>query len=117
MQLYCVPWNRYASGFRFAGDYVDTRCRDFIGRRETKIAAIDALCYSGEGQFKEQKLTRYAIYFMFLSQNVFTEKFSCSLFGLGSLWIFELIEHQFNFISIIVSSAIKYNHALTLKNR
>jgi len=50
----------YASGFRFAGDYVDTRCRDFIGRRETKIAAIDALCYSGEGQFKEQKLTREA---------------------------------------------------------
>lgn len=46
----------YASGFRFAGDYVDTRHQDFCGRRETKIVAIDALSYPGEGQFKCEKL-------------------------------------------------------------
>lgn len=48
----------YASGFRFAGDYVDTRCRDFCGRRETRIVAIDALGHPGEGQFRYQKLIR-----------------------------------------------------------
>uniref|UniRef100_A0A0D6QSN1 PARG catalytic Macro domain-containing protein n=1 Tax=Araucaria cunninghamii TaxID=56994 RepID=A0A0D6QSN1_ARACU len=48
----------YASTFRFAGNYIDKRPRDFYGRLETRIVAIDALCYPGHGQFKREKLTR-----------------------------------------------------------
>eukprot|EP01018_Ginkgo_biloba_P015019 Gb_38251 [translate_table: standard] len=48
----------YASSFRFAGDYVDERCKDLCGRQETRIVAIDALCYPGWRQFKREKLIR-----------------------------------------------------------
>ena len=62
LEVVHLVWERfskyegYASGFHFAGDYVDTRCHDFCGRRETRIVAIDALGHPGEGQFRYQKL-------------------------------------------------------------
>ena len=34
---------RYGSSFRFAGDYLDTKPLDALGRRKTRKVAIDAL--------------------------------------------------------------------------
>ncbi|XVE76664.1 hypothetical protein DITRI_Ditri12bG0192200 [Diplodiscus trichospermus] len=48
----------YASSFRFSGDYVDKRSIDFLGRRKTRIVAIDALCSPGMKQYKLKYLLR-----------------------------------------------------------
>ncbi|KAK9288928.1 hypothetical protein L1049_017399 [Liquidambar formosana] len=54
----------YASTFRFAGDYVDEREVDFMGRRKTRIIAIDALCSPRMRQYKLDFLLRYAKFFL-----------------------------------------------------
>ncbi|XP_017623444.2 poly(ADP-ribose) glycohydrolase 1-like isoform X1 [Gossypium arboreum] len=48
----------YASSFRFSGDYVDKRSVDFLGRRKTRIVAIDALCSPRMKQYKPKYLLR-----------------------------------------------------------
>ncbi|XVF24980.1 hypothetical protein REPUB_Repub13aG0174000 [Reevesia pubescens] len=48
----------YASSFRFSGDYVDKRSVDFLGRRKTRIVAIDALCNPRMNQYKLKYLLR-----------------------------------------------------------
>ncbi|OMO87442.1 Poly(ADP-ribose) glycohydrolase [Corchorus olitorius] len=48
----------YASSFRFSGDYVDNRSVDFLGRRQTRIVAIDALCSPRMKQYKLKYLLR-----------------------------------------------------------
>ncbi|KAK4256152.1 hypothetical protein QN277_009057 [Acacia crassicarpa] len=48
----------YASSFRFSGDYVDERDIDELGRRKTRIVAIDALCDPGMRQYREKFLLR-----------------------------------------------------------
>ncbi|XP_004304700.1 PREDICTED: poly(ADP-ribose) glycohydrolase 1-like [Fragaria vesca subsp. vesca] len=48
----------YASSFRFCGDYVDERDSDSLGRRKTRIIAIDALCSPGMKQYKQELLLR-----------------------------------------------------------
>ncbi|XP_050383404.1 poly(ADP-ribose) glycohydrolase 1-like [Argentina anserina] len=48
----------YASSFRFCGDYVDGRDSDSLGRRKTRIVAIDALCSPGMKQYKQELLLR-----------------------------------------------------------
>ncbi|EOY06982.1 hypothetical protein QUC31_011594 [Theobroma cacao] len=48
----------YASSFRFTGDYVDKRSVDFLGRRKTRIVAIDALCSPRMNQYKLKYLLR-----------------------------------------------------------
>ncbi|TYI99176.1 hypothetical protein E1A91_D01G269300v1 [Gossypium mustelinum] len=48
----------YASSFRFSGDYVDKRSVDFLGRRKTRIVAIDALCSPRMKQYKLKYLIR-----------------------------------------------------------
>ncbi|KAL2349430.1 hypothetical protein Fmac_003430 [Flemingia macrophylla] len=53
-----VGVERYASSFRFSGDYVDEREVDTIGRRKTRIAAIDALCEPGMRQYRAKFLLR-----------------------------------------------------------
>nr|KYP52702.1 Poly(ADP-ribose) glycohydrolase 1 [Cajanus cajan] len=48
----------YASSFRFSGDYMDEREVDTLGRRKTRIAAIDALCSPGMRQYRAKFLLR-----------------------------------------------------------
>ncbi|KAL2594910.1 hypothetical protein AAZV13_11G009700 [Glycine max] len=48
----------YASSFRFSGDYVDEREVDTLGRRKTRIVAIDALCSPGMRQYRANFLLR-----------------------------------------------------------
>ncbi|XP_059655744.1 poly(ADP-ribose) glycohydrolase 1-like [Cornus florida] len=48
----------YASSFRFVGDYVDKRDFDHMGRRKTRITAIDALCNPGKRQYGLKCLLR-----------------------------------------------------------
>ncbi|XLR38038.1 hypothetical protein S83_022698 [Arachis hypogaea] len=48
----------YASSFRFSGDYVDERDVDNLGRRKTRIVAIDALCSPGMRQYREKFVLR-----------------------------------------------------------
>ncbi|WVZ13163.1 hypothetical protein V8G54_017693 [Vigna mungo] len=48
----------YASSFRFSGDYVDEREVDALGRRKTRIVAIDALCSPGMRQYRMNFLLR-----------------------------------------------------------
>ncbi|XP_027190707.1 poly(ADP-ribose) glycohydrolase 1-like isoform X3 [Cicer arietinum] len=48
----------YASSFRFSGDYVDEKDLDALGRRKTRIVAIDALCGPGMRQYREKYLLR-----------------------------------------------------------
>ncbi|XP_028764627.1 poly(ADP-ribose) glycohydrolase 1 isoform X4 [Neltuma alba] len=48
----------YASSFRFSGGYVDKRDIDELGRRKTRIVAIDALCGPGMRQYREKFLLR-----------------------------------------------------------
>lgn len=50
----------YAKAFRFSGDYVDKRSIDSLGRRKTRIIAIDALCWPGMRQYKVEYLLREA---------------------------------------------------------
>ncbi|KAK2980964.1 hypothetical protein RJ640_018048 [Escallonia rubra] len=48
----------YASSFRFCGDYVDKRDVDYLGRRKTRIIAIDALITPGKRQYGHECLLR-----------------------------------------------------------
>ncbi|KAK7395990.1 hypothetical protein VNO78_16655 [Psophocarpus tetragonolobus] len=48
----------YSSSFRFSGDYVDERDVDILGRRKTRIVAIDALCCPGTRQYTENSVLR-----------------------------------------------------------
>ncbi|XP_033517496.1 poly(ADP-ribose) glycohydrolase 1-like isoform X2 [Nicotiana tomentosiformis] len=48
----------YASSFRFNGDYVDKKDMDVLGRRKTRIVAIDALCSPGKSQYRLECLLR-----------------------------------------------------------
>ncbi|CAN4095620.1 unnamed protein product [Withania somnifera] len=48
----------YASSFRFNGDYVDKKDIDVLGRRKTRIVAIDALCHPGKSQYRLEGLLR-----------------------------------------------------------
>lgn len=56
MNIIC---SRYAPSFRFSGDYVDKRDVDIIGRRKTRIIAIDAKSNPGYGQYKVEYMMRY----------------------------------------------------------
>ncbi|GAB4858965.1 Poly(ADP-ribose) glycohydrolase 1 [Ancistrocladus abbreviatus] len=51
-------YSGYASTFRFSGDHIDTRERDSMGRRNTRIIAIDALCRPGLRQYRLDCLMR-----------------------------------------------------------
>ncbi|GAB2294210.1 hypothetical protein Dimus_028428 [Dionaea muscipula] len=44
-------YSGYASSFRFSGDYMDQREIGSLGRRNTRIIAIDALCWPGFRQY------------------------------------------------------------------
>lgn len=48
----------YATSFRFSGDYVDEREVDIMGRRKTRIIAMDALCSPGTRQYELNFLLR-----------------------------------------------------------
>lgn len=48
----------YASSFRYSGDNVDKRNLDSMGRRRTRIIAIDALYNPGKKQFRLECLLR-----------------------------------------------------------
>lgn len=56
--------DRYGSSFRFVGDYLDNKPYDSIGRRKTRIAAIDALCSPRMWQYEVEGLVRYANFFV-----------------------------------------------------
>jgi poly(ADP-ribose) glycohydrolase len=49
----------YASSFRFEGDYIDKKDTDSMGRRKTKIIAIDALSKPGKRQYRTAYILRY----------------------------------------------------------
>ncbi|XP_039002994.1 poly(ADP-ribose) glycohydrolase 1-like [Hibiscus syriacus] len=49
----------YSSLFRFTGDYVDKRNVGSLGRRKTRILAMDALCSPRMKQYKLNYLLRY----------------------------------------------------------
>ncbi|XP_057527326.1 poly(ADP-ribose) glycohydrolase 1 isoform X1 [Amaranthus tricolor] len=51
-------YSGYASTFRYIGNHVDTRDVDSLGRRKTKIVAIDALCSPGMRQYRVDCLLR-----------------------------------------------------------
>ncbi|GKU92299.1 hypothetical protein SLEP1_g6047 [Rubroshorea leprosula] len=48
----------YASSFRFSGDCIDKRTIDFLGRRKTRIIAVDALCNPRMKQYELKYLLR-----------------------------------------------------------
>ncbi|KAK6138602.1 hypothetical protein DH2020_027655 [Rehmannia glutinosa] len=48
----------YAKSFRFSGDYMDKKSVDTMGRRKTRIIAIDALCCPGKRQYGPEYLLR-----------------------------------------------------------
>ncbi|KAI7748043.1 hypothetical protein M8C21_028547 [Ambrosia artemisiifolia] len=48
----------YASSFRFCGDFVDKKDTDSMGRRKTRIIAIDALVNPGKRQYRHEFLVR-----------------------------------------------------------
>lgn len=48
----------YAKSFRFSGDHVDQKSVDTMGRRKTRIVAIDALCDPGKRQYRPGCLLR-----------------------------------------------------------
>ncbi|KAK9068768.1 hypothetical protein SSX86_012884 [Deinandra increscens subsp. villosa] len=48
----------YASSFRFCGDFVDKKDTDIMGRRKTRIIAIDALVNPGKRQYRHEFLLR-----------------------------------------------------------
>ncbi|KAJ4749050.1 hypothetical protein LUZ62_083455 [Rhynchospora pubera] len=50
----------YGSSFRFVGDHVDTKPFDKMGRRKTRIVAIDALCRPRMAQYEIRFLLREA---------------------------------------------------------
>ncbi|KAK6161529.1 hypothetical protein DH2020_004910 [Rehmannia glutinosa] len=51
-------YSGYAKSFRFSGDYVDKKSVDKMGRRKTRIIAIDALCCPGKRQYGLEYLLR-----------------------------------------------------------
>ncbi|KAL5990734.1 hypothetical protein ACLOJK_011638 [Asimina triloba] len=51
----------YGSSFCFSGDYLDKKPIDPIGRRKTRIVAIDALCYPGMMQYRVEGLLRICL--------------------------------------------------------
>ncbi|KAL9237551.1 hypothetical protein vseg_012085 [Gypsophila vaccaria] len=53
-------YSGYASTFRYAGDHVDRREVDSLGRRNTRIVAIDALSRPGSKQYRIDYLLREA---------------------------------------------------------
>lgn len=50
---------RYASSFRFSGDYVHERDVGTLGKRKTRIVAIDALCSPGMRQYRANFVLRF----------------------------------------------------------
>ncbi|PWA89685.1 poly (ADP-ribose) glycohydrolase [Artemisia annua] len=48
----------YASTFRFCGDFLDTKDSDIMGRRKTRIIAMDALSRVGKRQYGHDLLLR-----------------------------------------------------------
>ncbi|KAK1426422.1 hypothetical protein QVD17_15093 [Tagetes erecta] len=48
----------YASSFRFCGDFLDKKDTDIMGRRKTRIIAIDALVNPGKRQYKHDFIVR-----------------------------------------------------------
>ncbi|KAK9091676.1 hypothetical protein Sjap_024853 [Stephania japonica] len=48
----------YASTFRFSGNHQDEKPVDCMGRRKTRITAIDALCHPGKRQFRVECILR-----------------------------------------------------------
>uniref|UniRef100_A0A453MGW8 PARG catalytic Macro domain-containing protein n=1 Tax=Aegilops tauschii subsp. strangulata TaxID=200361 RepID=A0A453MGW8_AEGTS len=53
-----VGAERYGSSFRFVGDYLDTKPLDAMGRRKTRIVAIDALDCPTKLQYETSGLLR-----------------------------------------------------------
>ncbi|KAK4436636.1 Poly(ADP-ribose) glycohydrolase 1 [Sesamum alatum] len=51
-------YSGYAASFRFCGDHVDTKSVDTMGRRRTRIIAIDALSRPGKRQYALECLLR-----------------------------------------------------------
>lgn len=51
-------YSGYAKSFRFCGDHEDKKSVDAMGRRKTRIIAIDALCSPGWRQYKLNGLLR-----------------------------------------------------------
>lgn len=51
-------YSGYAASFRFSGDYVDKKSVDRMGRRRTRIVAIDALCDPGKRQYRSDCMLR-----------------------------------------------------------
>ncbi|KAL3642191.1 hypothetical protein CASFOL_013006 [Castilleja foliolosa] len=50
----------YDLAFRFSGDHKDNKCVDAVGRRRTRVIAIDALEQPGSTQYKPESLVREA---------------------------------------------------------
>ncbi|KAL6535339.1 hypothetical protein OROMI_026713 [Orobanche minor] len=48
----------YDSSFRFSGDHEDVKCLDTMGRRRTRVIAIDALNSPGDAQYTSECLLR-----------------------------------------------------------
>lgn len=53
---------RYGSSFRFVGDFLDQKPSDLMGRRKTRIVAIDALDRPRFRQYTVEGLLRYAFF-------------------------------------------------------
>lgn len=51
-------YSGYAASFRFTGDFVDRKGVDSLGRRKTRVIALDALCSPGKRQYKVEYLLR-----------------------------------------------------------
>ncbi|CAL9174025.1 unnamed protein product, partial [Musa hybrid cultivar] len=66
----------YGSSFRFVGDYLDNKPYDSIGRRKTRIAAIDALCSPRMWQYEVEGLVRETnkAFCGFLDQSVYKRR-------------------------------------------
>jgi hypothetical protein len=58
---------RYGSSFRFVGDYLDTKPLDAMGRRKTRIIAIDALDCPTKLQYETSGLLRYVLFLFHFS--------------------------------------------------
>ncbi|OEL21293.1 Poly(ADP-ribose) glycohydrolase 1 [Dichanthelium oligosanthes] len=58
---------RYGSSFRFVGDYFDTKPLDAMGRRKTRIIAIDALDCPTKLQYETSGLLRYVLFLFHFS--------------------------------------------------
>jgi hypothetical protein len=58
---------RYGSSFRFVGDYLDTKPLDAMGRRKTRIVAIDALDCPTKLQYETNGLLRYVLFLFHFS--------------------------------------------------